>query len=67
MVAIDLFLGEGKTQEILDAMGRKPYYTMFDDIMDLLEGELPVLDQTADRLINKIQEKYHIVEEEVLK
>lgn len=67
MKALDVVIGEGKTQEILNAMGRKPYYTMFDDIMEMLEPELPILDQTADKLIDKIKDKYHISEEEVLK
>lgn len=65
--ALDLLIGEGKTREILNAMGRKPYYTMFNDIMELLDPELPVIDQTADKLIDKIKDKYHISEEEVLK
>ena len=67
MKALDMFIGEGKTQKILDIMGRKPYYTMFDDIMEMLEPILPTLDNSADKLIDKIKNKYHIDEEEVLK
>lgn len=67
MKAIDLLIGEGKTQQILDIMGRKPYYLMFDDIMEMLEPALPEIDKSADKLINKIINKYHIDEEEVLK
>lgn len=67
MKALDIFIGEGKTQKILDIMGRKPYYTMFEDIMDMLDPILPELNKNADKLIDKIKDKYHITEEEVLK
>lgn len=67
MKAMDLLIGEGKTQEILTAMGRKPYYLMFDDIMELIDPVLPEMDKSADILIERIKDKYHISEEEVLK
>ena len=55
---LDLLLGEGKTKQILDAMKRKPYYSMFDDINELLEPILPKMKITSESIINKIKEKY---------
>lgn len=66
MKALDLFLGEGKTQEILNAMGRKPYYSMFDDINAILDPILPKLKQTTDSITDKIMKKYNKKEDNVL-
>ena len=41
--AMDMILGEGKTMQLLKAMKRKPYYSMFDDICKLLEPLMPKL------------------------
>ena len=57
---MDLFLGEGKTNQILDAMKRKPYYSMFDDINELLEPILPKLQITSDKIVDKIKKKYNV-------
>ena len=65
--ALDLIIGEGKTQQILDVMGRKPYYTMFEDIIDMLGPAMSGIENTADTLIDKIIKKYNVNEEEVLK
>jgi hypothetical protein len=56
MEAMDLFLGEGATNKLLN--GRKPYYSMYDDIMDIIEPIMPKLEVNADNIINKIKNKY---------
>lgn len=56
MDALDLFLGEGGTKKLLN--GRKPYYSMYDDISEMLEPILPKLKLSADSIIEKIKEKY---------
>ena len=56
MEAMDLFLGEGATKKLLN--GRKPYYSMYDDIMDIIEPIMPKLEVNADNIINKIKNKY---------
>lgn len=63
---MDLIIGEGKTKEILKAMKRKPYYSMYDDINKLLEPILPRLQQTTDDIIKKIEEKYKPKEDNVI-
>ena len=60
MKALDLFIGEGKTQMILDLMGRKPYLTMYDDIGKLIEPILPQLKINVDNIKDKIKKKYAI-------
>ena len=56
MDALDLFLGEGGTKKLLN--GRKPYYSMYDDISEILEPILPKLKLSADSIVKKIKEKY---------
>lgn len=56
MDALDLFLGEGGTKKLLN--GRNPYYSMYEDINDMLEPILPKLKLRADDISNKIREKY---------
>lgn len=56
MEALDLFLGEGGTKKLLN--GRKPYYSMYDDISETLEPILPKLKLSADSIVEKIKEKY---------
>lgn len=56
MDALDLFLGEGGTKKLLN--GRKPYYSMYDDISEMLEPILPKLKLSADSIVEKIKEKY---------
>lgn len=67
MVALDMFIGEGKTQMILDLMGRKPYYSMYDDITTMLEPVMPRLKIDAENIKKKIEEKYSPKDSEVLK
>lgn len=56
MEALDLFLGENGTKKLLN--GRKPYYSMYEDISEMLEPILPKLKLKADDIANKIKEKY---------
>ena len=60
MTALDLLIGDGMTQKILDAIGRKPYYNMFDDIVESLLPVLDKVDTEATKLINSIEEKYGV-------
>ena len=56
MEALDLFLGQKGTNKLLN--GRKPYYSMYEDINDMLVPILPKLKLKADDIANKIKEKY---------
>jgi hypothetical protein len=56
MEALDLFLGQNGTNKLLN--GRKPYYSMYEDINDMLAPILPKLKLKADDIANKIKEKY---------
>ena len=56
MEALDLFLGQNGTNKLLN--GRKPYYSMYEDINDMLVPILPKLKLKADDIVNKIKEKY---------
>lgn len=56
MEALDLFLGQNGTNKLLN--GRKPYYSMYEDINDMLVPILPKLKLKADDIANKIKEKY---------
>lgn len=68
MKALDLFIGKGKTQMILDLMERNPYYSMYEDISKLLEPILPKLKMNVDSIKKQIINKYgKINDSEVLK
>ena len=56
MDALDLFLGEGGTKKMLN--GRKPYYSMYEDISELLEPIMPKLKLSLDGIAERIKEKY---------
>jgi hypothetical protein len=70
MEALDMFLGKGATQMILDVNGDEPYYSMFDDIVALIEPIMPKLEDNV-KYIKKKQEdiikKYSSQESNVLK
>lgn len=59
MKALDLFLGEDKTQMLLDIMGRKPYWNMFEDIGEALEPIVEIFKLNAEETDKKIVEKYN--------
>ena len=66
MEALDLFLGNGSTQMILDCYGIEPYYSMFDDIVEMIEPIMPMLQNNAEYLKKKhedIMKKYSNKEE----
>ena len=54
--ALDLFLGENGTKKLLN--GRKPYFSMYDDINEMLEPVLPIIKNGFDNIENKIKNKY---------
>lgn len=56
MEALDLFLGENGTKKLLN--GRNPYYSMYEDINDMLKPILPKLKLKADDIAKKIKDKY---------
>ena len=64
--ALETFLGVGAIEKILN--GRKPYYSMYEDIGEMLEPFMPKLQVRADDIINKVKNKYgNIQEKDVLK
>lgn len=60
--ALDLFLGEGATRKLLN--GRKPYYSMYDDINEMLKPIMPVLEKATSNLTESIKAKYKTNEED---
>ena len=60
--ALDLFLGENGTRKLLN--GRNPYYTMYDDISEMLEPILPKLTNNAKSIEDRIRSKYSNKKEE---
>lgn len=60
--ALDLFLGDGATKKLLN--GRNPYYTMYDDITEMLEPILPKLTNNAKSIEDRIRSKYSNKKEE---
>lgn len=64
---MDLFLGEGKTQMILDkVMRRKPYLTMFNDIMESIEEVSDLFNVGYSSIEEKIKQKYSKKEDNIL-
>lgn len=56
MQALDLFLGKDGTKKLLN--GRNPYFTMYDDIGEMIQPILPKLKIRAEDITSKIKEKY---------
>lgn len=56
MEALDLFLGKDGTKKLLN--GRNPYYSMYEDINEILEPVLPKLKLRAENIIDKVRIKY---------
>lgn len=54
--ALELFLGEGMVSKLLN--GRNPYYTMYDDINEMLEPIMPKLKSSTESIADKIKRKY---------
>lgn len=64
MDALDLFLGKDGCKKLLN--GREPYYSMFDDINDVIEPILPKLKIHANDIIDRIKNKYSKKEDNVI-
>lgn len=62
MSCLDLFLGPNGTKKILN--GRKPYYSMYDDISNILKPIMPLLNTRMEDIEAKIKNKYSPSKEE---
>lgn len=56
MGALDLFLGKDGTKKLLN--GRNPYYTMYEDIAEIIQPILPLLKQKTEDITTMIKNKY---------
>ena len=54
--ALDMFLGKGATRKILQANDDEPYYSMFDDIVELIQPIMPLLEDNAEYIKHKQEE-----------
>ena len=63
MKALDMFIGQGMTKQILKAIDRYPYYDMFDDIVKSLEPVMEKINAEADSMFEDIKKKYGNVNE----
>ena len=54
--ALDMFLGKGATRKILNANDDEPYYSMFDDIVELIQPIMPLLEDNAKYIKHKQEE-----------
>lgn len=64
MEALDLFLGKNGTAKLLN--GRKPYFTMYDDISEMLKPIMPMLETTTQSITDKIKAKYSTTQSDVI-
>jgi hypothetical protein len=64
MKALDLFLGEGGTLKLLN--GRKPYYSMYEDIGEIIEPIMPLIEQRTQDITNTIKQKYKNKQSDVI-
>lgn len=64
MKALDLFLGEGGTLKLLN--GRKPYYSMYEDIGEIIEPIMPLIEQRTQDITNTIKQKYENKQSDVI-
>lgn len=62
--ALDLFIGKGGTKKLLN--GRNYYYTMYDDLMDVLEPIFPIIEKNSVNIKDKIKKQYSIKKDEEL-
>lgn len=62
--AMDLFLGQGGTRKYLN--GRKPYWTMFEDLNEAIEPYMDKMQLTVKDMENRIKNKYKVEESDVL-
>ena len=64
MEALDLFLGEGGTLKLLN--GRKPYYSMYEDIGEIIEPIMPLIEKRTQDITNTIKQKYENKKSDVI-
>lgn len=64
MIAWDLFLGEGGTNKLLN--GRNPYYSMYEDISEMLEPIMPLIEKRGEDIKEKLIQKYKTKEDNIL-
>ena len=62
--AMDLFLGQDGTRKYLN--GRKPYWTMFEDLSEAIEPYMDKMQLTVKDMENRIKSKYKVEESDVL-
>ncbi len=62
--AMDLFLGQGGTKKVF---GNRRYWTMWDDLNDMIEPFLPKMKTNFEDITKKIKNKYSNKETDVLK
>ena len=65
METFDIILGENGTKKFLN--GRKPYYSMYEDINEMLDQISPLFENATENIVNKIKSKYNTEETDVLK
>lgn len=56
--ALDLFLGENGTKKILN--GRKPYFSMYEDILEVIEPVLPIIEKSFNLIKSQVKNKYSV-------
>lgn len=61
--AMDLFLGKGGTQKVF---GNRRYWTMWDDLDEMLQPFLPKMKVNLDKITDKVKSKYKTEETDVL-
>lgn len=64
METLDMVLGKDGCKKLLN--GRKPYYSMFSDISEIMENILPIIKANVVDTKEKIKEKYKEKETDVL-
>lgn len=60
--ALDLFLGKNGTKKMLN--GRTPYYSMFEDIIEMLEPILPIIEKGFSKIEEKVINKYKVMKDD---
>lgn len=60
--ALDLFLGKNGTKKLLN--GRAPYYSMFEDIIEILEPILPIIEKGFSKIEKKVIDKYKVMKDD---
>ena len=60
--ALDLFLGKNGTKKLLN--GRAPYYSMFEDIIEILEPILPIIEKGFSKIEKKVVDKYKVMKDD---